>query len=223
MPPLLIAAAVAALIYLIPKGNGKQSVPVTLPYGQNTFGVPNPQPVTASTQLRPGPHIPTNTPATSQSGLPNSSAQTQQITTPISPPPLSGNPFYSYSGVLQPSYVPTRVPNVSSQSPCKNCNACGGTLNPSSCGIATQRASAGGCLQPTTSSLITKQTIPLYQAWAANVASNPSATPFNTFEDFQNTLQNESPYGEDNSPAVASVQQTIGNSANLPSPPFRLQ
>jgi hypothetical protein len=212
MPPLIVAGIIAALYFLTPKNRAKTTVPVVLPYGQNTFG----SPVLASNSspaIPPGPA--TNAPSTSSSGLPNTSVQTQSVTRNFVPQATSGNPFYPYQGVLQPAYVPTAVPSQSNGQKCSgNCGGCGG--NNSSCSVSGARASNSGCLIPSRGSLFTKQTIPFFQQYAAQVSSTPGANPFATFQDFQSTIQNTAPPTDDVSPAVGATKPIIGLPSNAP-------
>lgn len=225
MPPFLIAAAVAALYFLIPKSKGKTIVKTQLPFGQQNYGAPLQS--NSATSIPASNPLPVNTPSTSASGLPNSTSQTQQSAAQVTPPLASGNPYYNYSGLLSPNYVPTPVPSTPKSGcggKCGGCSGCGGNSNQplGSCTIASSRASNSGCLLPSRADLMTPSSIPGFKRWGANVASYPGATPFSTFEDFQSTLQNTSPTTEDVSPAVAPTSRSIGISGQKPQAPFNL-
>ena len=212
MPPLLIALAVGALYFLIPRnqraGVAVVQTPSNTPIGITSgFIVPpgqvggSPSPITGTT----------NAPGTRQSGVPQSSSQAQAYTPPASQP---ASEFYNYTNVLQGRFTPTKVPNSSGG--CSGCSGGCGARKPASqgnasdCQTSARRASNSGCLTPTTRSLFTPTNQPLFDSWFANVGSIPEANAFTAYQANQQSVQDSNPQTDDVTPSVGFTSTVIG-------------
>jgi hypothetical protein len=211
MPPLLIALATVALYFLIPRsqrGGGMTVIqtPTNTPTGITTGFV---QP----TGQAGGSPVPStgiaNAPGTGQSGVPQSSPQAQRY---VPSAQTSPQEFYSYPNVFGPQYVPTRVTGSPASSGGCGCGGHASTPKPQSdCSISVSRATNSGCLAPTTRSLFTPATQPIFDSWLANVASEPDSTAFTAWRASQQAQQDQSPLNEnDNAPAVGFISPHIG-------------
>lgn len=215
MPPFLIAMMVAGLYFLIPKnqrsGVAVLQTPNNTPIGVNTGFVVPPGQVGGSPSPTTGV---TNAPGTRQSGVPQSSPQTQAFVPPASQP---ASEFYNYPNVLQPRFTPTQVPNKTSSGcsgSCGGCSSggCGGKKkgSPTDCSISAARASNSGCLTPSTRSLFTPTNQPLFDSWFANVASDNDANAFTAYRANQQAVQDANPQGDDVTPSVGFTSTVIG-------------
>ena len=188
MPPFLIAAAVAALVWYI-----KGSQTLTLPRALFAAGSPAAPagPLPPATTSNPagvtsmaGPV--TNQPGTSASGVPSQSQQVRPYanTSPgftISPSLSRNNPFFGYGN--RNLFIPRQMQRMSSEA-VPSSNNCGCQSKPS-CGGCAHADGRGSCIS-SVSSINKPPTTNV--GYIGNLASVPEANMFQVFQSLQGDI-----------------------------------
>jgi hypothetical protein len=226
MPPLIIAALVAAVAFLIPRKRLNPALPVLIqtptaaPTGiAGGFTAP---PVQASVNASNAPStapVQTNMPSAASSGVPAWSANAVEFAPDsyyASPSPQNHIPPY-YNGPIQsnlrPPFTPVKisVPKTTGSS----CGCDSGHGSTSECSISQSRNRDGGCLSPTQQAAV-KNTSPIaLAAWAANMKS-AGANLFQVHQQHHFDVQDVNPQGSDVTPPASPFLQPIGVSPRKP-------